>query len=354
MDEEKKVDSAEEIVDDSSSVSSKGLGKKDYLVRMRENPWIVSTIVLGLVLVGVLLFGFKGGVTGNVVSSADAGQNLVDFISSRGTDNVEVLSVEREDSLYLAKVSVEGQVVPVYVTLDGKYAITSPIPLTTTNADNSKSDSQPPQTNVPKSDKPKVELFVMSYCPYGTQIEKGIIPVLKTLKDKIDFELKFVNYAMHPSQGEVEENTRQYCIQKEQSDKFLDYLECFLGDGDSDKCLTEAKINKAKLDACYSKTDKEFDITKNLEDRSSWTSGRFPQFLINDEDNKKYGVRGSPTLIINGVQASSGRDSNALLSTICSAFNDAPEECDTEFESGTPSPGFGWDTTSSNNLAQCG
>lgn len=211
-------------------------------------------------------------------------------------------------------------------------------------------------TDVPKSDKPDIELFVMSHCPYGTQMEKGILPVVKELGDKIDFELKFVNYAMHPTQGEVEEQLNQYCIQKEQNDKFLDYLACFLEDGNGEKCLTKIGIDQTELSTCTGKTDKEFDVIKNLEDKSSWSSGRFPKFMIHDADNRKYGVSGSPTLVINGQTASSGRDAQSILNAICRAFTSSPEECNTDMTSfGNPTPGFGFDTQGgSATAAGCG
>ena len=56
-----------------------------------------------------------------------------------------------------------------------------------------------------------VELFVMSHCPYGVQMEKGILPVLKLLDTRIDFSLKFVDYAMH-GKTELDEQTRQYFL----------------------------------------------------------------------------------------------------------------------------------------------
>jgi len=74
-----------------------------------------------------------------------------------------------------------------------------------------------------KKDVPEVELFVMSHCPYGTQMEKGILPVVELLGDKIDFKIRFVYYAMH-GEKEVNEEARQYCIQKEQKDKFISYF----------------------------------------------------------------------------------------------------------------------------------
>lgn len=200
-----------------------------------------------------------------------------------------------------------------------------------------------------------VDLFVMSHCPYGTQAEKGMLPVAKLLGDKIDFNLKFVYYAMHPTSGEVEEQLNQYCIQKEQKDKLFDYLECFLTDSDGERCLDETGIDRTALEACTSAADEEFAITENLEDTSLWLNGRYPLFNINKEENEIYGVGGSPTLVINDeVISGAPRDSVSLLSIVCSAFNEQPEECLTEFEYSVPSPGFGWDEATSNNVANCG
>ena len=161
---------------------------------------------------------------------------------------------------------------------------------------------------------------------------------------------------MHPTKGEVEEELNQYCIQKEQNDKYLDYLSCFLEDSDGERCLKEIKIDKGKLKICTDKTDKEFDVIKNLEDKSSWSSGRFPKFMIYDADNQKYGVQGSPTLIINGEKSNAGRNAQSILDAICSAFTTEPGECGTDMTSfGNPAPGFGFDTQGgSATSAGCG
>jgi protein-disulfide isomerase len=39
------------------------------------------------------------------------------------------------------------------------------------------------------------------------------------------------------------------------------------------------------------------------------------------------GVTGSPSLVINGVIVSASRTAEAYKTAVCSAFNDAPEEC---------------------------
>lgn len=204
--------------------------------------------------------------------------------------------------------------------------------------------------NVPKNDKPQVELFVMSYCPFGTQMLKGILPVIETLGNNIDFQLKFNDYAMH-DKLELDENLVQYCIQKEEPEKLTAYLSCFLEDGERASCLT-ANTNQNKINSCVSATDKEFKVTENYNNKVDWR-GNFPGFTVNKEDNAKYGVGGSPTLVINGSTINSGRDSASLLNTICAAFNVAPEECSTQLNNQSPTPGFGFDYSVSATQASC-
>ncbi len=191
------------------------------------------------------------------------------------------------------------------------------------------------KATVKKADKPEIELFVMSYCPYGLQMEKAILPVLEKLKDKIDFKLRFVNYAMH-GEKEVWENTRQYCIQKQEPDKLYQYLTCFAANGDSNTCLTQSNLNKTQIDKCMEEADKEFKLQKAID-----SGDRFPEILIDDALNKKYDVRGSPTLIINGSVVNVKRTPQNIAEFICSSFTNQPEECSASFSNSAPSPGFG-------------
>ncbi len=207
---------------------------------------------------------------------------------------------------------------------------------------------------VAKSDKPTVELFVMSYCPYGTQAEKGMLPAAEALKDRINFSVKFVYYAMH-GWKEIEENTRQYCIQKEQNDKFVPYLACFLNESNASGCVASTGVNAASLNTCINATDAAYNITGLFNDQANWLSGYYPIYPIDLLENNLYGVGGSPTLVINGVTASSGRDSASMLASICSAFNVAPSECSASLSSITPSAGFGYTGAGdAGAAAQCG
>jgi len=206
--------------------------------------------------------------------------------------------------------------------------------------------------NLTKTDKPVVELFVMTHCPYGTQMEKGILPVADALGKKIDFAIKFNDYAMH-GEKELDESLTQYCIQKEENSKFRTYLSCFLKDSAKGaECLESANVNKSKLATCVEKTDKAFSVKENFKNNKDFR-GTFPGFNVQKEDNAKYNVGGSPTLVINGQEVQSGRDSASLLKTICSAFKTQPKECETTLSSETPAPGFGEGTTANAAAASC-
>jgi glutaredoxin len=308
-------------------------------------------------VISVYTNGFNGngfaGMTGKAV-----GNKVITYINDnvlQGQAVASLTSVEDVGSVYKLSIDINGNDVDSYATKDGSLLFPQAIDLNNVPAAKKVSRPEEPQ-QVVKNDKPKVELFVMSHCPFGTQIEKGILPVVKELKDKIDFEVKFVNYAMH-GEKEIKEQLRQYCIQRDYNDKYLSYLGAFLEDGDSAYALKKVSLSESDLASCIDETDKKFKITETFNDpeKKGW-NGRFPPFSIYDNDNQKYGVRGSPTLVINGNQVRSARDAQSLLKTICSAFNLAPEECSKDMSSfGTPAPGFGFDTQGgSATTAGCG
>lgn len=203
-----------------------------------------------------------------------------------------------------------------------------------------------------KYEKPELEIFIMSYCPYGLQMAKAVVPVAELLGDKADIKIKFVNYAMHGKE-EIDENTRMNCIQEEQLDVFWAYMGCFLGSGDVDACLATAKVDTAKLDSCMARTDEQFGLTESFQDQSTWTGGRYPPYKVHDADNLKYSVQGSPTVILNGKSESVARSPEAVKEAVCNAFVTAPEECSQMLSTASSSPGFGYGA-GADTLASCG
>ena len=288
-------------------------------------------------------------------AKAKAEQFINDNLMAAGT-KAKIDSVTLENGLYKLSVNVgQGTNIDSYMSKDGSkfypQAIDTKKYAEEAAATNGKTGDSAPAAQAPKKDKVSVELFVMSYCPFGTQIEKGILPALEALGNKIDFKLKFCDYAMH-GEKELAENLVQYCIQKDQPSKLNAYLKCFLekGEGTTDSCMASAKVDAKKAKACVATTDKTFKVTENFKANKEF-KGSYPGFDVSKEDNLKYNVGGSPTLIINGSEISAGRDANSLLQAICSGFNNAPEECKKALSSDTPSAGFGSGTTSNTNAA---
>lgn len=92
-------------------------GGKNLTEVLRGNLWILSTFVL-IVLVIILLAGNSGifSFTGNAISENDAGE-IVKGITGYAPDSIEEVS-----GVYQVNILYQGEIVPLYVTKDGRYA----------------------------------------------------------------------------------------------------------------------------------------------------------------------------------------------------------------------------------------
>ncbi len=312
-----------------------------FINKLRNNLWIVSTFVLAIVLVVVLIMN-NGGSGGSAVSADIAAKSVLSFINNNPNlqSQVTLAKSEKDGQLYKITLNYQGQEVPLYATLDGKFLVNSIVPLSD-DANDTGADQNPQPAPTPKdiskSDKPKVELFIMSYCPYGTQMEKAILPVVAALKNKIDFKLEFTHFTLH-GEKEDTENFRQMCIREEQGAKFLPYLQCILNStnpsvpADVSLCMKNLKIDATKVDSCIKGKAKDY-------------------YAADSALSQKYQVQGSPTLVINGAQVDSPRSPDGILKTICSAFNNAPSECNVQLSTQSASPGFGYSASNSADSA---
>lgn len=313
----------------------------------KSNKGLVKGLAVGIgvVVVAVLAIAlFRNGLPFGNLSQKDAAAKAEKFVNSEllsGQGGATLKVVGSEGNLYKLEVTYQGRKIDSYMTKDGKKFFPQVFDmLAAQGTDGEVQGEAEAVTEAPKSDKPVVELFVMSYCPYGTQIEKGILPVVQTLGNKIDFKLKFVSYTMHGDK-ENQENLRQYCIDKGQNSKLISYLTCFLKASDYAGCMKSTGVDEAKVASCMTDAGKNFKVTGT-------------DFSVHQADNEKYGVQGSPTLVINGATISAGRDSASLLKAVCGAFNNAPSECSKELSSASPAPGFGEGTdTSGGTAADC-
>lgn len=309
----------------------------------KSNIWMSVSVVLAVLLVVALAFGSSFG----NISKEKAASLVSSYASAQGA-TISIVNVTAKGNLYQVLISYQGQNIPFYVSKDGKYlGQMTEVKGLALSASSSASQSDTPQ-NVPKSDKPTVILWVFTYCPYGTQTEKGLIPVYNLLKDKAIIDIKYIG-AMH-GQFEETESLRQLCIQKNYGqDKFMSYImkldtNASVGNcGGADSCVlpiinniySSLGIDKTKIDSCM------------INDAPAL-------YAAQEKEASSLGISGSPTLVINDVQVQSGRSPSALLSTICSAFNTSPSECTQTLDSASPSAGFGATASESASAAQCG
>ena len=308
-----------------------------------------------------------------MISGQEAAGKAVSFIKETyfkvdGGD-VSLVSVSEDGDLYKFKFEVkqgeQKQEYDSYVSKDGKFVFPERIDLVEATAMGAMED-------IEKKDKPEVKLFVMAYCPYGLQAQKALLPVMGLLKDKADIGVYFVDYIMHEKK-EIDENLRQYCIQKDQKDKYINYLSCFTtsASGDYKGCLSKAGIDEAKMKSCISETDSAYKVTANYNDKKTWSNGQFPTFNVQKDLNDEYEIGGSPSLVINDtvivsdqkscpqngakcIVANISRTPEEFKKAVCATFASSPSECSTTLSADEVAPGFGSATGAGSSNGDCG
>lgn len=289
---------------------------------VKNNPWMIATIILGIIAVVLLYMYFNGGGTAGIAGTT-AGEKVVEYLNARTGGGVKYVSHEDMGNLYQVTVSFQGQNIPVFVSKDGEYFIQGAIPMSIT----AQTPQQQPPQDIPKSDKPKVELFIWGYCPYGVQAQGLLAEVAQMLKDSADFEavLYYDGHGAH----ETQQNKIQACIQEVAKDKYWDYAAGFVKniypkvsktrDADEDKSESIKLMKSLGID--------DVAVMSCVDDRGADLTAEYVARA------QEYGVTGSPTLIINGVKVNTARNADAFKTAVCSGFNAAPESCSTTLDS---------------------
>ncbi|MBU3934773.1 hypothetical protein KKC00_02330, partial [Patescibacteria group bacterium] len=247
---------------------------------------IVLTIIIVVVIVGVTGFslyfsysgtGFKIG-GGKVLKAEVAGQKAIDYINNEvlhGQGAVSLTEIKEESGMYKIKIAfeIEGEVQnsDAYLTKDGRYLFPImqgfPMDLDQDSAlsANGSSDASGVTSceDVAKADKPVLEVFVVSQCPYGLQMQRALAKTVEQA-GSLASNIK-VRYIGSVSNGEItsmhgdieaQENLRQICIREEQANKYWNYISCYMKAGEIDSCLKSAGVNKTTLNGCMSDANK--------------------------------------------------------------------------------------------------
>ncbi|MFH1225072.1 MAG: hypothetical protein V1676_04680 [Candidatus Diapherotrites archaeon] len=346
---------AEEKKAEEKKADEKNKYSLDYLVVASA-----AFLVVGL-LAGMYAFP-QGGATGTAtpggfvtVSKEKAGEDSVAFVNKNiivpqgGTMSLKGTK-DYNGFFYQVDFEIEGggNTMPgsFFVTMDGRFV--APSLIDTTVQAETPADNGGITDELVKSDKPVVDVFVFSYCPYGLQVEKGLFPVVELLADKADITVRQIG-AMHGMHEELEAK-RQLCLREEQPETLYAYMSAFAASADISACQdkfyspTEFNGDEAKMEACVAPF-----ITKMMADAGvdsakleTCMQGKAQEYYDSDMAYAAgYSVGSSPTMVINGTAVKSDRDSESIKKAICFAFNTTPEECNTALSSTAPAAGFG-------------
>ncbi|MGC8651216.1 MAG: DsbA family protein [Minisyncoccia bacterium] len=292
---------------------------------------LVVTILLVALLVGIgktqtsfLGISFHPG--------QKVAQKTIDFINTKllQGQTATLGEVKEVSGVYEFKLKLGTQEYTSFVTKDGKYLFTSGIdmtPSTSTPSTTSAAAAAPKQTcaDLAKTETPILEAFVVAKCPFGLQMERILGEIVKNIPEaakyiKVEYMGSIVNgkaQSMHdsaPGGEEATENMRQVCLREEQPNTFWNYVNCHIQKGEVNPCLTQAEVDVNKLNSCLTDSNKGLAYIKK-----------------DFENQDKYGVTGSPTLILNSKTVSEfdfgGRTAEAVKTVLCCGFKNQPSFC---------------------------
>jgi len=206
-------------------------------------------------------------------------------------------------------------------------------PSTPSGSETSKKIAEPTLAKEPaRTSRPVVNLYVMSFCPYGTQAETIMQPVNDLLGSKADIRIRYISTvtgttidSVNSLHGitEVQEDAFQACLGKSSPATYWQYLHQF-----NEQCYPVWK-NSSALDACRRNVTATLQIDQAAIETCS-TGAEGVALLKSDETaSLTEGASASPTLVINGQVFKGARNPEAYKTAICNSFDSVPEECKT-------------------------
>ena len=188
--------------------------------------------------------------------------------------------------------------------------------------------------DIEKMEQPMLEAFIVSYCPFGLQMQRALLGITSQIPDlsqniivRYIIEMEDGDVTSMHGQEESDENLRQICIREEQPDKYWKYVSCFLKSGNSSQCLRTAAVSEARLSGCLAEESRGFKYAM-------------------DDQNKtdQLDITGSPTLLLNGEMAKEsdfgGRTEQALKNMLCCGFASRPDFCSMNLSTEKVKAGF--------------
>ncbi len=181
----------------------------------------------------------------------------------------------------------------------------------------------------------KLDLFVMSQCPYGVQAVDNSREVVDSFGEDIDFNIHFIatdngdgTFTSLHGQPEVDENIRQVCVMDMYPKTYMDYITCINQDYQNagsiwEGCATDSGMDTDAIREC-SEGDKGAALLKE-----------------NIALTEELGIGSSPTFLLNNQSIFKGAlPADQIKDTFCGPNPDL-EGCDTELSTETAVPAGG-------------
>lgn len=289
----------------------------------KKNPYVFVTVILGILLVASMLT--QGFSIFSSVPASTASEKVKGLILTATGEEPIIDSISESNGLYKINTTIQGKPYSFYVTKDGKLFIPQVIPFE--QQPSGQQNNQTTTFNAPDSNKPTVQLFVMSFCPYGIQAEKALFSVVKLMGEKAKFEPHFIvsvsgdKVSSLHGDAEAKEDMRQAVIYKYYPDKFWSYAE-----------YVANNCNLNTIESCWKDAIKSVGID-SADIEKKVTSEGLELMKAEAELSNSKGISGSPTMLINGATYTGARSSDAFKQGICTGFSSAPTECSSNLTS---------------------
>ncbi len=326
------------------------LGFFKNLKNMNKNTVLISIAVVGIIITGGLIYtsSNSGFSIPNIfgMSKNQVAKNVIDYINNNqlSATPASLVNVSEESGLIKVRIKIDANEFDSYATKDGKLLFPQAFDMSKkeSNSSDQNTANQPSAkdnakaaASVEKTDKPMLDAYVVSRCPYGIQIQRAMSDAVKNQPSLTQYiKARYIGSvsgntitAMH-GEAEAKENLRQICIREEQANKYWDYVGCQMkSSGTETSCEQSTGIDSAGLNACIANSNRGVAYAKEDFDLTS-----------------KYNIQGSPTLVLNGVVVSEsnfgGRSSDAIRAMICAASKTEPSFCSTTLNTAVAAVSF--------------
>jgi hypothetical protein len=334
----------------------------------KSSVWMGVSVVLAILLViSIVTYGFRGNTAAGSTDAEGTAETFFFMKSEACTtacDDMEPVAKEiaekaglsfetvkyfqpaqipgyvmiHDNTLYIAGVQDEATLVQTLCQVTENEELCSEATVAEEKAREEELKSAEEKCEaMEKVEKPKLEVFYVSRCPFGVQAINSLYYVAKNFEDSAEIVPRLlVNKAadgksttsMHGEQEHIED-LRHICLREEQPEVFWDYINCYAETGEAEACEETANVDSEKLANC----DGEQYALLDAED---WETIYQPA-----------GGSGSPSFFLNGERineyefSQNGRSPENLKTIVCCSAEGELEACNNALSTAQPPRGFG-------------